>query len=40
MDPWAGLLISLGIWLILTEVILPNLDVSGAELLDQSRHSP
>jgi hypothetical protein len=25
MDPWAGLLISLGIWIILTEVVLPNL---------------
>jgi hypothetical protein len=36
MDPWVGLLISLGMWLILIEVILPNLDVPGAELPNQS----
>jgi hypothetical protein len=28
MDPVAGLLLSLGIWLILTEVVLPHLPAS------------
>jgi hypothetical protein len=32
MDPAAAFLMALGIWLILTEVVLPNLVVAEAEI--------
>jgi hypothetical protein len=39
MDPSAGFLLSLGIWLILSEVVLPNLDAPQTEPPDQSKTS-
>lgn len=35
MDPAAAFLLALGIWLILSEVVLPNLDSSPDQLPDQ-----
>jgi hypothetical protein len=35
MDPVTGFLIALGVWLILTEVILPDLDAFKAEVVSK-----
>jgi hypothetical protein len=40
MDPAAAFLMALGIWLILTEGILPNLKVSEAKVPDQPTNVP
>jgi hypothetical protein len=39
MDPVAVFLLALGIWLILSEVVLPNLDLSPDEVPEQPEHS-